>query len=83
MYVNVCMSMYLSFCLSFSFSTHIPLPYLSVFFQRESEREREREREREWAGQEMFYARKYLFNTKEGINEDTGEQKIHKAYWQT
>lgn len=30
---------------------------------------------------EKWYGRKYLFNTKEGINEDTGEQKIHKAYW--
>ena len=78
MYVNVFMSLYLSFSLS-SFSTHVPLPYLSVFFQRESARARERE----WAGQEMFYARKYLFNTKEGINEDTGEQKIHKPYWKT
>ena len=65
MYVNVFMSLYLSFSLS-SFSTHVPLPYL-----------------REWAGQEMFYVRKYLFNTKEGINEDTGEQKIHKPYWKT
>ena len=25
--------------------------------------------------------KKNWLNTKEGINEDTGEQKIHKAYW--
>ena len=73
MNVNVFMSMY--FCLSLSSSLSQPMSLSPVSLSSFGERERER------AGKEMFYARKYLFNTKEGINEDTGEQKIHKAYW--
>ena len=75
MNVNVFMSMY--FCLSLSSSLSQPMSLSPVSLSSFGERERERES----AGKEMFYARKYLFNTKEGINEDTGEQKIHKAYW--
>ena len=74
MYVNVFMSMYLSFCLSFSFSTHVPLPYLSVFFQRESERERERERESEQA-RKCFMLENIYLTQKKALMKTQGSKK--------
>lgn len=51
----MCLRLCISFSLFFSFLTHVPLPYLSVFFQRKGERERESEQERKCFMLENIY----------------------------